>query len=222
MRCTGLISVLLVSGIAVPTQDPTPAPTPAPTGQNPVQTPAPAQPAKPEAAKQDPAKQEPAKQDPAKPDAAKQDPAKPDAAKAPISKEKLEQLVAPIALYADPLLTQVLMASTYPLEVVQAARWQQKNATLKGEALEKALKDKDWEASVKALCGLPTVLGRMNDNLEWTQDLGDAFLADQAALMDAVQNMRRKAFESGNLKTTDEQKVEERTDKIIVIESANP
>ncbi|HEX5051187.1 MAG TPA: DUF3300 domain-containing protein [Planctomycetota bacterium] len=202
---TSHVAALLLFGAAVPAQEPKP----------------PAAAAKPPAA---------AAQNPAPADAKPQEPAKTppkegaqDAAKAaPIPKEKLEQLVAPIALYDDGLLAQVLMASTYPLEIVEAARWQQKNPSLQGEALEKALKDKDWDPSVKSICGLQSVLKRMNDNLEWTQDLGDAFLADQSALMDAVQVMRRKAYESGNLKTSKEQKVEQREDKVIVIESTSP
>jgi hypothetical protein len=136
--------------------------------------------------------------------------------------ERLEQLVAPIALYPDALLAQILMASTYPLEIVEAARWLQKQPKLSGEKLEAALKKEDWDPSVKSLCGLPEVLKRMDENLDWTQDLGDAFLADQAGLMDVVQNMRRKALEAGNLKTSDEQKVEEKDDGIIVVESASP
>ncbi len=138
------------------------------------------------------------------------------------SKEQLEQLVAPIALYPDSLLAHVLMASTYPLEIVEAARWVQKNPVLEGEKLEAALKDQTWDPSVKSLCGFADVLDRMSDNLDWTQDLGDAFLGQQAAVMDAVQVMRRKAFESGNLKSSKELKVTEQADKIIVIEAADP
>jgi hypothetical protein len=143
-------------------------------------------------------------------------------AKGAFTPEQLEQIVAPIALYSDPLLTQTLMASTYPLEIVQAARWVQKNPTLKGDALEKALQDQTWDPAVKSICGLPEVLKRLDENLDWTQDLGDAFLADQAALMDAVQRMRQKAQDAGHLKTTEQQKVTQREDKIIVIEPANP
>ncbi len=151
-----------------------------------------------------------------------QAPSKAGQAKGAFTPEQLEQLAAPIALYNDALLTQTMMAATYPLEVVQAARWVQKNPKLQGEALEKALKEQTWDPAVKSLCGLPTVLQRMNDNLDWTQDLGDAFLADKAALMDAVQRLRQKAVEAGTLETTKEQKVTEREDKIIVVESADP
>jgi hypothetical protein len=136
--------------------------------------------------------------------------------------EQLEQLVAPIALYPDSLLTQVLMAATYPLEIVEAARWVEKNSKLKGDKLEAALEDQTWDPSVKSLCGFPDVVERMNDNLDWTQDLGDAFLGQQAEVMDAVQTMRRKAFDSGNLKSSKELEVTEQEDKIIIIESAQP
>jgi uncharacterized membrane protein YgcG len=151
-----------------------------------------------------------------------QAPTKAGQAKGAFTPEQLEQLAAPIALYNDALLAQTMMAATYPLEVVQAARWVQKNPKLQGEALEQALKDQTWDPAVKSLCGLPTVLQRMNDNLDWTQDLGDAFLADKAALMDAVQRLRQKAVDAGTLETTKEQKVTQREDKIIVVESANP
>jgi hypothetical protein len=136
--------------------------------------------------------------------------------------ERLEQLVAPIALYSDGVLAQVLMASTYPLEIVQAARWMAKNPKLQGESLEKALKTQDWDPSVKSLCGLRDVLERMDQNLDWTQDLGDAFLAEKAKLMDAVQTMRRKALEADQLASTEQQKVTEQEDKIIVIEQTSP
>src|SRR5207344_3121484 len=93
--------------------------------------------------------------------------------------EELEQLAAPIALYPDALVAQILMASTYPLEVVEADRWAKANATLKDKALEDALQGQSWDPSVKALTAVPQVLKHMNENLAWTQKLGDAFLADQ-------------------------------------------
>lgn len=133
--------------------------------------------------------------------------------------ERLEQLVAPIALYPDGVLAQVLMASTYPIEIVEAARWVQKNPKLTGDKLEAALKDQDWEPSVKSLCGLPEVLKLMNEDLDWTQHLGDAFLSQEARLMDAVQVMRRKAYEAGTLKSGEQMKVTEQQDKILVIEN---
>ena len=121
--------------------------------------------------------------------------------------EELEQLVAPIALYPDPLVAQVLMASTYPLDVVQAARFAKDNAKLPGDQLSEALKAHPWDDSVKSLVSFPQALAMMSDKLDWTQKLGDAFLAQQQDLMAAVQRLRAKAHTAGNLKTTAEQKV---------------
>ena len=135
---------------------------------------------------------------------------------------QLEQMVAPIALYPDALLMQIFMAATYPLEIVQAGRWREKNPSLTGKSLEEALKEFEWDPNIKALCGFPDVLKKMNENLDWTQDVGDALLAQQADLLDAVQRMRGKAFDSGNLKTTEQQTVTKQPDKIIVIQSASP
>jgi hypothetical protein len=135
---------------------------------------------------------------------------------------QLEAMTAPIALYPDSLVMQILMASTYPLEIVEAGRWVKANPGLEGTALEEALKQQDWDVAVKALCGFPEVVTRMNDNLDWTQDLGDAFLAQQADVLDAVQRMRGDAYKAGNLKTTEQQVVTQQPDKIIVIESADP
>jgi hypothetical protein len=124
----------------------------------------------------------------------------------PLSKAQLGQLVAPIALYPDPLLSQVLMASTYPLEIVEADRWDRvpANQALKGDALSAALKDKNWDPSVMALVAFPKLLALMADKLEWTEALGNAFLAQQADVMDAVQGLRHDAMEAGNLKATPE------------------
>jgi len=141
------------------------------------------------------------------------------ASQAKFTRAQLEQLVAPIALHPDVLLTQILMASTYPIEVVQAQRWVDRNPGLKGAELEEALKTQAWAPSVKALCGFPTVLKQMSDNLDWTRDLGDAFLGQKTELMDTVQTMRKKALDSGNLKTTKQQKVVQ-ADGTIVIEPA--
>jgi hypothetical protein len=141
---------------------------------------------------------------------------------APVFKqEELDQITAPIALYPDSLVAQILMASTYPLEVVQADRFAKQNASLKGEALTKALESQSWDPSVKSLVNFPQVLAMMSEKLEWTQKLGDAFLAQQKAVMDTIQSLRAKAQAAGNLKTTKEQTVivEE---KIIKIESASP
>ncbi|HEY7518831.1 MAG TPA: DUF3300 domain-containing protein [Methylomirabilota bacterium] len=121
--------------------------------------------------------------------------------------EELEQLVAPVALHPDPLLVQVLMASTYPLEVVQAARFVKDNPNLKGDQLNEALKQHQWDDSVKSLTTFPQVLTMMNDKLDWLQKLGDAFLGQQQELMAAVQRLRARAHESGQLKNTAQQNV---------------
>jgi hypothetical protein len=135
--------------------------------------------------------------------------------------EELEQILAPIALHPDPLVSQILMASTYPLEVALAERWAKQNASLKGDALTAALEKQDWDPSVKSLVNFPQVLTMMSEKLDWTQKLGDAFLADQKKVLDTIQSLRHKAQGSGNLQTTKEQTVivEE---KIIKIEPANP
>jgi hypothetical protein len=136
--------------------------------------------------------------------------------------EQLEQLVAPIALYPDALLMQILMASTYPLEIIEADRWIGEKPELTGDALDKALLEEDWDPSVKSLTTLPSVLKQMSENLDWTQDLGDAFLAQENDLLDTVQRMRGLAYEAGNLETTEQQSVTQQQDKIIVIESPSP
>jgi hypothetical protein len=135
--------------------------------------------------------------------------------------EELEQILAPIALYPDALLTQIIMASTYPLEIVQADRWAKQNKDMKGDTLTKALEAQKWDPSVKSLVNFPQVLAMMSEKLEWTQKLGDAFLAQQKDVMATVQNLRVKAQKSGNLKTTKEQvvKVEQ---QVIIIEPASP
>ena len=117
---------------------------------------------------------------------------------------ELDQLVAPIALYPDPLLSEVLIASTYPLEVVQADRWAKSNSSLKGEALTAALAKQGWDDSVKALAQVPNVLTMMADQLDWTQKLGDAMLAQQPELMDAIQRLRGRAQANGKLQSTKE------------------
>jgi hypothetical protein len=135
--------------------------------------------------------------------------------------EELDQLLAPIALYPDSLLAQIFMASTYPLEVVQADRWVKQNKDLKGDPLTAALEKQPWDPSVKSLVNFPQVLAMMSEKLDWTQKLGDAFLAQQKDVMDSVQALRKKAVEAGNLKTTKEQKVVV-AQETIVIESASP
>ncbi|MGD9785390.1 MAG: DUF3300 domain-containing protein [Hyphomicrobiaceae bacterium] len=141
----------------------------------------------------------------------------------PFKTEELQQILAPIALYPDELLSNILMASTYPLEVVQAARWRKSpaNAKLKGEALTKALEAKDWDPSVKSLTQFPDVLQTMSEKLDWTQKLGDAFLAQQDDVMGQIQLLRKKADEAGTLKSNKQQKVSKQAE-YIVIEPANP
>src|SRR6187399_2743574 len=139
--------------------------------------------------------------------------------------DQLDSLVAPIALYPDPLLAQVLAASTYPLEIVQLQQWMAKNSELKGEALAAAVEKQDWDPSVQGLAGVPDVVKRLGDDIQWTNDLGNAFLAQQSEVMDAVQRMRKKASTAGNLKTTEQQKVTTQvveTKEVIVIQQANP
>src|SRR5512136_1703367 len=137
--------------------------------------------------------------------------------------EELDQMLAPIALYPDSLLGQVLIASTYPLEIVQADKWAKANQSLKGDALTTALEQQNWDPSVKSLVNFPQVLDMMNEKLEWTQKLGDAFLAQQKEVMDTVQKLRAKAEAEGNLKSTKEQKViVEKETKTIIIEPADP
>lgn len=145
-----------------------------------------------------------------------------DAAKtAAVKQEELDQLLAPIALYPDSLVAQILMASTYPLEIVHADRFAKQNKNLKGDALTKALETQTWDPSVKSLVNFPQVLAMMSEKLDMTQKLGDAFLADQKAVMSTIQNLRAKAQAAGHLKTTKEQTVIVEQ-KIIKIEPANP
>jgi len=138
---------------------------------------------------------------------------------------QLEQMVAPIALYPDGLIAQVLIASTYPLEVVEAARWRGKNKDLQGDALDKALESEDWDPALKTLTKFPELLQRMSDNLDWTKDLGDAFLAQQADVMDTIQRMRAKAVDTGSLKTSEQQTVTKEVvnnKETIVIQPSDP
>src|SRR5215510_7970360 len=144
---------------------------------------------------------------------------------AKIPPDQLDSLVAPIALYPDPLLAQTLAASTYPLEIIQLQQWLQKNKNLKDKALADAVAKQSWDPSIQALAGLPDVVKRLADDIQWTTDLGNAFLAQQSDLMDAVQRMRKKAQEKGSLKSNEQQKVEVQTvesKQVIVIEQANP
>jgi len=147
----------------------------------------------------------------------------PPAAKIPA--EQLDSLVAPIALYPDPLLAQTLAASTYPLEIVQLYQWLEKNKKLKDKELADAVAKQPWDPSVQGMAGLPDVVKRLADDIQWTTDLGNAFLAQQSDVMDAVQRMRKKAQEKGNLKSTEQVKVETKTVEsktVVVVEQANP
>jgi hypothetical protein len=139
--------------------------------------------------------------------------------------EQLEALVAPIALYPDELLANVLAASTYPLEVVQADRWLKERKNSKGDALKKEVDTQSWDDSVKALASTAAVLTMMSDKLEWTENLGDAFLAQQPDVMDAIQRLRTKAYDNKKLVTTKQQKVSVKTQEskqVVVIEPAEP
>jgi hypothetical protein len=146
-------------------------------------------------------------------------------AAAPIPPDQLDSLVAPIALYPDPLLAQVLAASTYPVEIIQLQQWLAKNPGLKDQALEDAVSKQPWDPSVKGLAGVPDVIKRLADDIQWTTDLGNAFLAQQKDVMDAVQRMRSKAQAKGNLSSNQQQTVQTKTvenQQVIVIEQANP
>jgi hypothetical protein len=147
--------------------------------------------------------------------------------RAPFKPEEIEALVAPIALYPDSVLSQVLMASTYPLEIVHAARWVKSNPKIKGDAAVKAVESQSWDVSVKSLVAFPQILEPMNDKLDWTQKLGDAFLAQQKDVLDAVQRLRARARDSGNLKSNEQQNVVVEQapaggQTIVKIEPSNP
>jgi hypothetical protein len=137
------------------------------------------------------------------------------------SREELAQMLAPIALYPDALLSQILMASTYPIEVIEADRWVNRNQGLQGEALDDALLSRDWDPSVKALCHFPSVLAQMSEHITETTHLGNAFLAQEGEVMGMVQELRGQALAQGHLTTTSEQKVIVERETII-IEPAAP
>src|SRR5262245_17180259 len=151
--------------------------------------------------------------------------ADPDGTTARIPDEQLDSLVAPIALYPDPLLAQVLAASTYPLEIIQLQQWLERNQGLKDKALVDAVEKQPWDSSVQAMAPLPDLVKRLADDIQWTTDLGNAFLAQQNDLMNAVQRMRQKAQANGNLKTTEQQTVETKvieSKTVVVVEPADP
>src|SRR6201997_4308231 len=145
-------------------------------------------------------------------------------APAKFTKDEIAQMVAPIALYPDSLVAQILMASTYPLDIVEADRWVKQNPNLKGDALDAAVKDKSWDPSVKSLCHFPDVLSAMSQNLDKTSKLGDAVLSQQKEVLEVIQELRAKARAQGNLKTTEQQivSVDPADPKVIVIEPADP
>jgi hypothetical protein len=191
-------ALLLVSGDAVLwAQDaPKPAPAPAPTG-----TPATA----------------------TAPGATGTTAAAPPAVK--LTADQLDSLVAPIALYPDPLLAQTLVASTYPLEIIQLQQWMAKHKDLKDKALADAVAKQPWDPSIQSMAAVPEVVKRLSDDIQWTTDLGNAFLAQQGDVMDAVQRMRAKAKEKGALVSNEQQKVETETvdqKTIIVVQPTNP
>ena len=139
--------------------------------------------------------------------------------------DQLDSLVAPIALYPDPLLAQTLAASTYPLELIQLQQWLARNPGLKDKALADAVAKEPWDPSIQALAPLPDVVKRLADDIQWTTDLGNAFLAQQSDVMDAIQRMRKKAQDKGNLQTTEQQRVETKVienKSVIVVEQADP
>jgi hypothetical protein len=152
-------------------------------------------------------------------------PATSSAPAAKIPADQLDALVAPIALFPDPMLAQTLAAATYPLEIIQLQQWLAKNKGLKDKALADAVAKQPWDPSIQALAGLPDLVKRLADDIQWTTDLGNAFLAQQADVMDAVQRMRKKAQGTGNLKSSEQQKVETKVienKSTIIIEQANP
>ncbi len=155
--------------------------------------------------------------------ASAQGPAPADATPAytPQTPDQLDQLVAPIALYPDSLVAQILAASTFPAQIVEADRWVQAHPDLKDKALADAVDQQNWDPSVKAICAFPSVLANMDKNISWTSSLGDAYYNQQQDVMDAIQRMRRKAQAAGNLKTTPQQTVEDQGSD-VVIQPAQP
>lgn len=141
------------------------------------------------------------------------------------SEAEIDQMMAPIALYPDSLLSQILMATTYPADVNEAIKWSKANPDQKGDAAVKAVQDKSWDPSVMSLVAFPQALEMMGKQTDWVQNVGDAFLADSEGVMDTVQKLRKKAKDEGNLKTSEQQKVvveEQASETIIIIEPADP
>jgi hypothetical protein len=151
--------------------------------------------------------------------------APPPPVQAPLAPDQLDSLVAPIALYPDPLLSQILVAATYPLELVQADQWLQRNPGLTGPALTEGAQQQNWDPSVQALVIFPDLVKRLTSDITWTTNLGNAFLAQQGEVMDAVQRMRARAQQAGKLASTPQQQVIQTTDggqPVIEIEPADP
>jgi len=153
--------------------------------------------------------------------AAAQSPSQSETQPAPETAEQLQQLVAPIALYPDELVAQILAASTYPAQIVEADRWMQQHTELQGEQLAQEVNQQPWDPSVKALTQFPSVLANMDKNLSWTSSLGDAYINQQQDVMNAIQVMRQRAQKVGNLKSTSQQQVTQQG-QTIVIEPADP
>src|SRR5437773_3178145 len=144
---------------------------------------------------------------------------------AQIPSDQLDSLVAPIALYPDPMLAQTLAASTYPLELIQLQQWLAKNPGLKDQALADAVMKQPWDPSIQALAALPEVVQRLADDIQWTTDLGNAFLAQQSDVTDAAKRMRKKAQDTGTLKSTEQQTAETKvieSKSEIDVEQAGP
>jgi hypothetical protein len=142
-----------------------------------------------------------------------------------IPADQLDSLVAPVALYPDPLLAQTLAASTYPLELMELQQWLTKNPGLSEQALADAVAKQSWDPSVQSMAVLPDLVKRLTDDIQWTTNLGNAFLAQQADVMSAIQRMRQKAEAKGTLKSTEQQAVQTQSvdgQQVIVIEQANP
>lgn len=137
------------------------------------------------------------------------------------SQAELDQMLAPVALYPDALLSQVLMAATYPVEVVEAARWSRANPGLQGDDAVRAAQSEDWDPSVKSLVAFPQLLARMAENPGWTQSLSEAFLAQEPHVMDTVQQLRRRAQAAGNLQSSEQMQVQQQG-PAIVIQPASP
>src|SRR6478609_6914087 len=145
--------------------------------------------------------------------------------KKPFSPAELDQILAPIALYPDSLLSQILMAAGYPLEIVEAARWLRANPNAKGDAALKAVADKSWDVAVKSLVAFPSVLSQLDEHLDWTQKIGDALIGQQQDVATSIQRLRARAAEAGNLKSGKEQTVTTQTqgsETIYAIQPTDP